>query len=505
MLIGYTGVALFLALTVVVMERNKRKDTGFSDYATAGRSFGPFYGTMAYINTFLPGTVFISFAGLAASAGLLGFYLVAYGLLGIGIMFAMAKPVHEWGKRFDLRTQSDLLGMRYNSNAVRIVSAVIGIVATIPWIVLGMQSLALVFEYLSFGAVTPVVAVIISVGVICFRQIWTVKYGMRGIMISDMVQGIFAYFIGTVVAVGLLVWLLSNGHGFGAVPEGFYSLPGVGSELGPLYALAITLTGALGTWCWPDIFVRLFTAKSARTVQKTGMQAIPIMLVFGTAVSLVAFLASSVPGVAEAPDRVWFITASVGGILVVTIASIAVVAATMGNVGANLQAAGTQAVNDVIGVVARKRILSATPGRIAVAVVTVVSAFGAFLTASTTSGLVNLALISYQGIVQIAPALLLGIFWKRGNATGAVAGMVSGFVIAAVLQAIYPVSIPWLGGLTSGVAALVVNTAVYVACAYLLPHGEGEQNRLRQLWRTAKEGADDSERDSERVSVASEA
>ncbi|NKX51816.1 hypothetical protein HER39_14830, partial [Arthrobacter deserti] len=38
-------------------------------------------------------------------------------------------------------------------------------------------------------------------------------------------------------------------------------------------------------------------------------------------------------------------------------------------------------------------------------------------------------------------------------------------------------------------AALVINTAVYIACAYFLPHGEAEQSRLAQLWRTAKEGA----------------
>lgn len=487
MVIGYSGVALFFALTIFVIERSRQKDANFSEYATAGRSFGPFYGTMAYINTFLPGTVFISFAGLAASAGLIGFYLVAYAMAGILIMVALARPVHEWGRKFDLRTQADLLGVRYNSRAVRVVAAAIGIIATIPWIVLGMQSLALVFEYLSFGVVTPFVAVIISVAVICFRQIWTVKNGMRGIIISDMVQGIFAYFIGTLIAVGLLVWLLTNGHGFDAVPDGFYTLPGIGSDLGPLYALAITLTGAVGTWCWPDIFVRLFTANSARTVRRTALQAAPIMFIFGTAVCLVAFLASSIPAVAEAPDDVWFITASVGGTLLVTLAGICVVGATMGNVGANLQAVGTQAANDIVGAFSTTRVQSARAGKIAVALMTVVSVIGAFLTANTSSGLVSLALVSYQGIVQLAPTLLLGIFWKRGNAIGAVAGMISGFTIAAILQITYPVSIPWLGGLTSGVAALIVNAAVYVICAYMVPRTTAETKRIDELWSIAKE------------------
>ncbi|KIP52374.1 sodium:solute symporter, partial [Leucobacter komagatae] len=145
MVIGFGGIALFLLLTIVVMERGKKRDASFSDYATAGRSFGPFYGTMAFINTFLPGTVFISFAGLAALSGIVGYYLLAYALLGVLLMLALSKPVFRWGKRFNLGTQSDLLALRYRSRSVRVVASVIGIVSTIPWIVLGLQSLALVF------------------------------------------------------------------------------------------------------------------------------------------------------------------------------------------------------------------------------------------------------------------------------------------------------------------------------------------------------------------------
>ncbi len=63
-----------------------------------------------------------------------------------------------------------------------------------------------------------------------------------------------------------------------------------------------------------------------------------MLLIFGAALTLMAIAASSVPGVAEAPDDVWFITAGIGGVGLITLAGICVVAATMGNVGANLQA-----------------------------------------------------------------------------------------------------------------------------------------------------------------------
>lgn len=501
MWIGFAGIALFLLLTIAVMERGRKRSSDFSDYATAGRSFGPFYATMAYVNTFLPGTVFISFAGLAALSGLVGYYLMAYAMLGVLLMLALSKPVFRWGKRFNLGTQSDLLALRYRSRGVRIVASIIGIVSTIPWIVLGLQSLALVFEFISGGVVGPLLAIVISIAVIVLRQIWTVRHGMRGIIVSDMVQGIFAYFIGTVIAIGLIVALLTNGHGFADVPEGFTSLRGPGDAFGPLYAVSITLTGALGTWCWPDIFVRLFTVKSTQTIRRTAGYAAPLMLIFTFAVLTMAYLASSDERVAAAPDHVWFILAGDGGILLLTLACISVIGATLGNVGANIQAVGAQAANDIVGLIGRKEEVDVRVAKWAVAITTAISAVIAFGTLGSVSGLVGLAMLSYQGIVQLAPTLLIGIFWKRATAAGAISGMIVGFSLAAVLQVLYPAEIPWLGGLTSGIVAMAVNALVLIAVSLLRPQNERERSRVDELWAIT---AADEDPKTEHISVAEE-
>jgi SSS family solute:Na+ symporter len=436
---------------------------------------------MAFLNTWLPGTIFISFAGFAAAAGVIGYYFVPYSLLATVLMFLLAKPVSVWGRTFDLRTQADLLGKRYDSKAVRVIAAVIGIIASFPWVVLGMQSLALVFSSLSFGAVSAGAAVFIGIAVIAVRQIWTVRFGARGIIISDLVQGVLSYFIGTLIAVGLLVWLVTNGHGFDEVNPAFFAIPGPGSDVGGLYFFSLLLTGALGGWCWPDIFVRLFSTRSTRTIQRAATQAAPILLVFGTALTLLAIAASTYPGVAEAPDSVWFITAGIGGVVTVTIAGLCVLAATMGNVGANLQALGTQTANDIVGVMRHRRVDNPRVGQITVAVITIVAAVFAVFT-TTSNNLIVLALISYQGILQLAPTLFFGIFWRRGTAAGAASSMLVGFATAAALQWFYPISIPALGGLTSGVVALIVNAAVYVAVAVLFPAKPVERARVDGLY-----------------------
>ncbi|MDF2824397.1 MAG: sodium:solute symporter [Mycobacterium sp.] len=481
-LIGYGGVAVFLIVLFVVLQRTKGS-ADFSEYATAGRSFGPMFSAMAFVNTWLPGTIFIAFAGYAASAGAIGFYFVAYSILAVVLMFLLAKPVHEWGRRFDLRTQADLLGLRYGSTAVRVIAAIIGVIASFPWIVLGMQSLTLVFEYLSFGAVPAAGAAFIGIGVLVARQWWTVRLGARGLVISDFVQGIVAYLFGTVLILGLLTWLLTNGHGFGDVEPAFFTLPGPGSVDGPLYLFSLIATGALGGWCWPDIFVRLFASNSTHTIKRAAVMASPLLLIFGSSLCLLAMAASTYPGVADAPDEVWFLTAQIGGPIVLTLAGLCVLAATMGNVGANLQALGAQIANDVVGVARGTRVEDPRWGKVSVGVLTLLA--GAVAVATTdalSSGMVALAQVSYQGIVQLAPTVFLGIFWRRGNAAAACAAMVLGFGTACVLQVMYPIAIPVLGGMTSGVAALAVNFVVYLVVSYAKPSTADEKRRVDELF-----------------------
>ncbi|WP_416978064.1 sodium:solute symporter family protein [Streptomyces sp. T028] len=482
LVIGYGAVAAFFVALIAFLERSRRAGQDITEYAVAGRSFGSWYQTMSFLNTWLPGTVFITFAGLAASAGIIGFYWVPYSLLTLVLMHLMARTVHDWGRRWNLRTQADLLGMRYGSRPVRVVAALIGVVASFPWIVLGMQSLGLVFSYLSFGRVSPQAAIVIGIGFLLLRQIWTVRLGMRGIVVSDVFQGLVAYGLGGLLILGLIADLLVGGHDLAALPAAYFTLPGPGSPEGALYLMSLILTGALGSWCWPDMFVRFFTARDAETVRRSAVQAAPWLFLFSVALTLLALLAGSVPGVAEAPSEVFFLLAERGGPFVLALAGVVVLAATMGNVDANFQALGVQVSQNLLPVRDGDSDAQTRAAKRSVGVLTVLAALTAAATLHTGAGLVSLAILSYQAICQLAPALYLGMAWRRGNATGAVAGMVAGSVTAALLQLAHPVSVPWLAGLTSGVAGLAVNTAVYVLAALLLPRSAEEQARVGNLF-----------------------
>ena len=192
-------------------------------------------------------------------------------------------------------------------------------------------------------------------------------------------------------------------------------------------------------------------------------------------------LASLLPEVAAAPDLAWFtVCRMAGGPLLLGLGGVVVLAGTMGNVDGNVQACGAQIANDIVGAYVRldhkRAVLSAKIGMLAITLLS------AWLATRTISHLVTLAILSYQGIVQLAVPQYLGIFWKRGNAIGSILGTLVGFVLAIFLQAIYPDGPTWAWGITSGVLALGVNAAVYAVCAVFVPQPEAERQRVHELF-----------------------
>jgi SSS family solute:Na+ symporter len=255
MIITFGLLLAFFAVIIFILQRSQVNDKNFTDYAVGGRSFGPNYQAMSFLNTWYPGAMFTAFAGLAASAGVISFYVLTYSLMTVVLMYAMARTVWIWGKKFNLHTQPDLFALRYDSRQIRTIAAVIGIVSGFPWLVLAMQAMGGLFHFMSLGALPFSEAVILGVVVVAIRQIWTIRMGMRGVIISDMYQGIVAYIFGGLMLCGLIAWLcLGKGITLASLDPKMFSLPAVGSKEGPLYLFSLLFTGTIGGWCLPFIF-----------------------------------------------------------------------------------------------------------------------------------------------------------------------------------------------------------------------------------------------------------
>jgi SSS family solute:Na+ symporter len=485
LLITYGALGIFFAIVVAILQYSYVRDRDFSDFTVAGRSFGGFYQAMAFLNTGLPGFVFLGSFGFIVRQGVLGIGIAT--LLASIVMYLMADRVWTWGAKYDLRTQPDLMALRYDSRAVRVIAALLGIFGLMPWMVLGMQALGAVFYALSLGHLSFMTSVVLGVVVMALRQIWTIRMGMRGIIISDLFQGIVAYFLGSALIIGLIAWLYATGASLDQLPAEKFVLPGPDSPK-PLLFFSLTLLPLLAFLCWPDLFIRLYTGSGVESVKRSSAYCGPIALVFLMSLAYLALLASGRPDIAANPDAGWFTLAlAAGGAPVVALAGVTVFAASMGNIDATVQSIGAQVANDVIGgtrgAPLSDRGLMVT-SQLVMAIVTLVSAVIACL---PLPALFTIALFAIQIMVQLAVPLYLGIFTQLGNKYGAAAGMLAGVATVCVLQLAWPIGIPWAYGLTTGAVGLVVNLTVFLALAVLIPHSSQERRRLAELFETQSE------------------
>jgi Na+/proline symporter len=485
--LGVIGV-FFLAVIVVLYSTN-RQQRGFEDYAVGGRSYGSWFIAFSYTNSWWPGSTFTAFFGLTVASGVLGMYALAYSLLGVTAMYLMANRAWIWGKKFDLKTQPDLMGLRYGSDAVKVIASVIGLISIFPWVVLGMQALATLFRFATFDRWSVTGCLVAGLVLIAVRQIWTVRMGMHGLIMTDVFQGVVAYVVAAVLCVVLLFGGGAPISAIGRLPEEFLQLPGDGGNYGPLYVFSLVATGVIGSLCWPTSFQRIYTASGVRSVKLGTVQTILLAGVFYALLTLVGLAVAGTTGLAGHPADAWFtLLRDYGGDWLLGLAIIIVLAASMGHIDGSVQVCGTQIANDVIHVISPRTDKQLTRiAKISIAVYMLLAAAVAYLTFNMTR-LQLLAQMSYQGIIQLAVPLFLGIFWRGGNKQGAIAGMVVGFGIAAVTTTIYPDDIRALGSLTGGVLALVVNLVVFLVCHFVFTPSPEERARVDALFAAAGVG-----------------
>jgi len=81
--------------------------------------------------------------------------------------------------------------------------------------------------------------------------------------------------------------------------------------------------------------------------------------------------------------------------------------------------------------------------------------------------LAHIAIILYEGLLQIVPVLLFAMFWKRSNKHAALWGMLVGLAVAIVFAAI-PTGWEMFGGWTPGIIGCLANVVIHVILGFAI-------------------------------------
>jgi solute:Na+ symporter, SSS family len=508
-------VLAYLVATVVLGVLAGRRGKGdTNDYVAGERSFGP------VVMYFVVGaTIFSAYALLGTpqrvvAKGSDAFYVLAYGAVGLVPLFFFGARVRRIGARERFMTQAEMIAARFESPRMSVIMGLATVASFVPYLVIQLKGAGLVMEAITgwppLAGATLVYAAVL---------IYVIQGGVRGVGWTNVVQG---------VAMLLVVWVLGLWIPtalYGSIPAMFdrvvaehpeyLTLPGPDAQTPMSRYSSEILVSILGFSMWPHVFMKCFTAKSARLVQLSVVW-YPTFLFFLVPLLLLGYVAVLAGGPADDTVLLWLVDRLADHplhSLVFAFVAFAVLAASMSTGDALMHAGGSILVRDVLvpldrrpAVVAMvrwgraRRLLPAPPRphaplcedeaaqtRTMKALVAVMLLGGlAMLGMAGGTSIVDLLLLAYAVPIQFLPLVLAGLYWRRAGRASGEWGLHAGLgtvVLVFVLQQLAPGLAAALNPLQLelGVLGLVVNVVGMLLGAWLGPRPRPDTLRRFEL------------------------
>ena len=479
---------LLLAYTAVLAHHawsGNRKTHGVTDYFVGGRSMGPIAIGLSFFATYSSTNSFVGFSGQAYDWGITWFLLIPF-VIGLSLIswVAVAPRLRTFTESLGSLTIPDFLGFRFGSPAARVLAAAIVLFASFFYMTAVFKGIGNLLEvFLEIPYRTAIIIVFFIV------MIYTVVGGFISVVKTDAVQGIvmivagILLFRGTVAAAGGLASVgvladdpvtepLMRWGGSVAVPlalgvifAGTVKFAVEPRQLSRFYALESRAAARKGVWVSTAAFVLVYTllipvGLYARNIMPGGLADTDLV----------------VPRLLTTPE---VFSAGTGAFLL-----LAMVAAAMSSLDSVLLVMASTTQRDLVGMVrepaSERATLRAT--RFYVALFALITAVIAL---NPPDGIVGLT--AFSGAVYGAcfgPALLMGLYWRRGNGRAAVASFVTGLVVLVLWN-----RFPWTGGIHQVFPGMALSFLVYWAVARWTPSYEsGEVDRLFEAERSGTAG-----------------
>jgi cation/acetate symporter len=521
-------VGLSFALYIYIGWQSRVKDT--KDFFIAGQGIPSIANGAATAADWMSAASFISMAGLISTLGYDGsIYLMGW----TGGYVLLALLLAPYLRKFGKYTVPDFVGERYKSNLARLVAVVAAIFVSLTYVAGQMRGVGIVFSrFLEVDINTGVIIGIVIVGFLA------VLGGMKGITWTQVAQYCILIFAYLIPAIALAFILTGNpvpqlAFTFSDVADnlnkiqtdlGFaqYTQPFANKTM--MDVLFITIALMVGTAGLPHIIVRFYTVPNVRAARfSAGWALLFIAILYTTAPALSMFarynLIQSLHNhtVEEVRQLDWANKWEKTKLLTFEDK----------NKDGKLQLTSKKETNEIT--IDNDIIVLSTPevAKLAPWVIALVAAGGLAAALSTASGLLlvisssiahdvyyrifdstaseekrvfvgrtvvgfALVLAGYFGVnppgfvsqvvafafglaaASFFPVIVLGIFDKRTNAEGAIAGMLTGFIftIIYIIGVKFTGMTPWFFGVSAegiGTLGMIINFIVTITVSRCTP------------------------------------
>ena len=271
------------------------------EFYVAGGGVHPIANGMATAADWMSAASFISMAGLISFMGYDGaVYLMGW----TGGYVLLALLLAPYLRKFGKFTVPDFIGDRYYSNVARTVAVICALIVSFTYVAGQMRGVGVVFS--RFLEVPITTGVIIGMFLVFFYAVLGGMKGITYTQVAQYCVLIFAYMVPAIFISIAMTGNVIPQFGFGStVADGsnvylLDKLDGLHQELGfadytsgtksMLDVFAITFALMAGTAGLPHVIVRFFTVPSVKAARKSaGWALIFIMILYTTAPAIAAF------------------------------------------------------------------------------------------------------------------------------------------------------------------------------------------------------------------------
>lgn len=469
-LVSLTIILATFALYIGIAIYNKAKAT--SDFYVAGRGVPPIFNGMAIGADWMSAA---SFIGMAGTIMLLGYDGLAYIMGWTGgyllLTFLLAPQLRKYGRY----TVPEFIGDRFDSHTARVIAAVITIIISFTYSIGQLSGSGVVIGRLF--EIDAKLGTMIGVVLIAFYAAFGGMKGITWTQVAQYIILIIAYLI-PVIFMSLQItgnpmpWL-SYGELVGKMGELDREL-GISEYFAPFtngtkwQFLALMFTLMAGTAGLPHVIVRFYTVSTMKAARWSGAWALLFIgLLYLSAPAYAAFsrfiLMTKVAGskIAELPEwtKTWVDTGKLQvadangdgilqwselvisndivvmatpeianlGVFVIGLVAAGAMAAALSTAGGLMIAISSSFAHDIYYRVLKPN--STEKKRLSVARWSIVIAtlFAGLIALNPPGAITQIVAWAFAlATGTFFPALVLGVWWKRSNAKGVIAGLLVG-------------------------------------------------------------------------------
>lgn len=545
----YIIVALTFALYIGIAIWSRASST--KEFYVAGAGVSPLANGMATAADWMSAASFISMAGLISFMGYDGsVYLMGW----TGGYVLLALLLAPYLRKFGKFTVPDFIGERYYSRTARLVAVFCALLVSFTYVAGQMRGVGVVFS--RFLEVDITTGVIIGMIIVLFYAVLGGMKGITYTQVAQYCVLIFAFMVPAIFISFQMTGNPIPQMGFGSKgTDGLYlleKLNGLSTELGfseytsrsksTLDVFAITAALMAGTAGLPHVIVRFFTVKKVRDARKSAGLALLFIAILYTAAPAIAVFARlnlihTVSGQPYAQMPQWFSNWEKTGLLgfedkngdgliqyvadptlnelrvdqdimvlanpeianlpawVIALVAAGALAAALSTAAGLLLVISSSVSHDLIKSIFKPDIsekYELIAARLAAVGAVVVAGYFGINPPGFVAAVVALAF--GLAAASFFPAIILGIFYKKMNKEGAIAGMVVGITLMLFYMlkfkfglfdggksAVAALQSKWWFGISPegfGFVAMIVNFAVSLLINAFTPEAPEEVQEI---------------------------